>query len=71
MRYFRNLRTYDMLSIQEKRSIAPFASAYLAEELAKQAYAHRRRQQIMLAQRQIENDYEGEEDGSSTNNSQS
>ena len=56
-----NPRTYDMLTTQEKRSIASFASEYLAEELAKQDYAHKRRKQIALAQREIENNYEGEE----------
>lgn len=49
-------RDYDTLTIQEKRSIMPFASDYLAEELAKQEYAHRRRKQIALAQRQEENE---------------
>lgn len=46
MRYFRNLRTYDMLSIQEKRSIMPFASEYLAKELAKREHAKRRRKRM-------------------------
>lgn len=57
-----NPRTYDMLTIQEKRSIMPYASKYLAEELAKREYAHKRREQIALAQRQVENDYIEEED---------
>lgn len=57
-------RDYDKLTTQEKRSIMPFASEYLAEELAKQEYAHKRRKQIMLAQRQIENDYEPENERS-------
>ena len=53
----KNLRDYDKLTVQEKRRITPWASEYLA----KQQYAHRRRQQVMLAQKQIENDYEGDE----------
>ena len=52
-----NPRTYDMLTVQEKRSTMPFASEYLAEELAKQNYAHKRRKQIALAQSQEENFY--------------
>ena len=48
---------YDKLTVQEKRRITPWASEYLA----KQQFAHRRRQQVMLAQKQEENDYEGEE----------
>lgn len=57
-----NPRTYDMLTTQEKQSIMPFASEYLAEERAKQDYAHKRRKQIALAQRQEENNFvEGEE----------
>lgn len=67
----KNLRNYDKLTIQEKRQITPWASNFLGEELAKQEYARKRRKQIMLAQRQIENDYEGEENGSITNNPQS
>lgn len=50
-------QNYDKLTIQEKRSIAPFASEYLAEELAKQEYAHKRRKQIALAIAQEENNY--------------
>lgn len=65
MRYFRNLRTYDMLIVEEKRKIAPYASEYLAEELAKQEYAKKRRKAIMQAQREIEN--EGEEVRNSRN----
>lgn len=53
-------RDYDMLTTQEKRSIAPFASEYLAEELAKQEYAHKRRKQIAIAIAQEENEYEEE-----------
>lgn len=54
-------RDYDTLTIQEKRSIMPFASEYLAEELAKREHARKRRKQIVLAQRQEENNYEGDE----------
>lgn len=50
-------RDYDTLTTQEKRSIMPFASEYLTEELAKQEYAKKRRKQIALAQRQEENNY--------------
>lgn len=57
-------RDYDTLTVQEKRSLMPFASEYLAEERAKQEYARKRRKQIMLAQRQIENDYEPENERS-------
>lgn len=49
----KNLRDYNKLTIQEKRRITPWASEYLA----KQQYAHRRRQQVMLAQRQEQNNY--------------
>jgi len=57
-------RDYDQLTVQEKRSIMPFASEYLAEELAKQEHAKKRRKQIMLAIAQEENNYiEGEENG--------
>lgn len=52
----RNLRTYDMLTIQEKRQITPWASEFLA----KQEYARKRHKQIVLAQKQEENNYEPE-----------
>lgn len=48
---------YDKLTVAEKRSIMSFASEFLAEELAKQNYAKKRRKQIALAQRQEENNY--------------
>ena len=46
----KNLRDYDKLTVQEKRRLTPWASKYLAKQ-------HRRRQQVMTAQRQVENDY--------------
>lgn len=55
-------RDYDILTTQEKRQITAFASEYLAEELAKQNCARKRRKQIMLAQRQEENNHEGEQE---------
>lgn len=54
----KNLRDYDKLTIAEKRRITPWASEYLA----RQEYAKKQRQKVMLAQRQIENDFiEGED----------
>ena len=53
---------YDQLTVQEKRMIMPFASEYLAEELAKQEYAKKRRRQIMLARAKEENNFIEEED---------
>lgn len=58
----KNLLDYDQLTIQEQRQLASFASEYLAELSARLDYAKKRRQRVMLAQRQEENGYiEGDE----------
>ena len=43
----KNLRDYDKLTIAEKRMIAPFASEYLAECLARQEVARKNRKKKM------------------------
>lgn len=50
----KNLRDLDKITTQEERRQV---NSFLFEQLAKQAYSHRRRQQVMPAMRQEENNF--------------